>query len=144
MKNKIFRTQDLCLRTNLGCPEKRAGMGIFMVKRKKGKNSSVVWNHRIYMDEKVSKKPVKYRRRIEHGKIIPGCFCIALAANEQNSLDIYASGEFWFKYQAEAGIEIVGLAADRQGAIELVERMVSDIINEEGEFNSKTVLRYFR
>lgn len=115
-----------------------------MIKRQKSKNSSVVWNYRMYMDEKVSKKPAKYRKRIERGKIVPNCFCIALAANEENSLDIYASGEFWFKYQAEAGIEIVGLASDRQSAFELVEKMVSDIIDEEGEFNSKTVLKYFR
>ena len=114
-----------------------------MIKREKGKNSSVIWNHRIYMDEKVSKKPEKYRRRIERGKIVPNCFCIALATNKQNTLDIYASGEFWFKYQSEAGIEIVGLASDRQSAFVLVEKMVSDIINEEGEFNSKTVLKYF-
>lgn len=115
-----------------------------MIKREKGKNSSVVWNYKIYMDEKVSKKPIKYRRRIERGKVVPNCFCIALAANKKNTLDIYASGEFWFKYQAEAGIEIVGLAANRQGAIELLERIVSDIISEEGEFNSKTVSKYFR
>ena len=115
-----------------------------MIKREKGKNSSVIWNHRIYMDEKVSKKPEKYRRRIERGKIVPNCFCIALATNKQNTLDIYASGEFWFKYQAETGIEIVGLASDYAGVLELLKKIVSDIISEKGEFNSKTVSEYFR
>ena len=41
-------------------------------------------------------------------------------------------------------IEIVGLAADYNGAVGLVERIVSDIISEKGEFNSKTVSEYFR
>lgn len=114
-----------------------------MIKREKGKNSSVVWNKKIYMDEKVMKKPIKYRRKIEKGKILPECFCIALPANGLNALDIYSSREFWFKYQAYTGIEIVGLAADRQGVKELLEQMIYDIISEKGDFNSKTVSEYF-
>ncbi len=35
MKNFIFHTQDLCLCTNLRCPEKRAGMEKFMTKRER-------------------------------------------------------------------------------------------------------------
>ena len=115
-----------------------------MIKRQKNKNSSVIWNKKIYMDEKVHREPIKYRRRIERGKFIPECFCISLPANNENALDIYSSREFWFKYQAEIVIEIVGLAADYNGAVGLVERIVSDIISEKGEFNSKTVSEYFR
>ncbi len=62
----------------------------------------------------------------------------------QNTLDIYSSREFWFKYQAETGIEIVGLASDYAGVLELLKKMVSDIISEKGEFNSETVSEYFR
>lgn len=115
-----------------------------MIKRAKNKNSSVIWNKKIYMDEKVQKKPIKYRRRIERGKLLPECFCIALPANSDNTLDIYSSREFWFKYQAELGIEIVGLAADRDGAVELIQKMFFDIAGEKGAFNSKTVSEYFR
>lgn len=115
-----------------------------MIKRQKGKNSSVVWNKKIYMDEIVLKNPIKYRRRIEKGEILPECFCIALPANGLNALDIYSSREFWFKYQSYKGIEIVGLAADRQGAMGLIEKIAFDIISEKGEFNSKTVSEYFR
>ena len=39
-----------------------------MIKKRKGKNSTVVWNRKIYMDDKVLKKPVKYRRMIEREK----------------------------------------------------------------------------
>ena len=115
-----------------------------MIKKRKGKNSTVVWNLKIYMDDKVLKKPVKYRRMIERGKVLPACYCIALAANRENTLDIYSSREFWFKYQAETGIEIVGLASDYAGVLELLKKMVSDIISEKGEFNSETVSEYFR
>ena len=50
-----------------------------MIKRQKNKNSSVIWNKKIYMDEKVYREPIKYRRRIERGKLIPECFCISLS-----------------------------------------------------------------
>ena len=46
-------------------------------------------------------------------------------------------GNYEFKYQAEIGIEIVGLAADYNGAVGLVERIVSDIISEKGSLIQK-------
>ena len=115
-----------------------------MIKKRKGKNSTVVWNRKIYMDDKVLKKSVKYRRMIERGKVLPAWKFISFSDNIDNSIDIYSSREFWFKYQAETGIEIVGLASDYAGVLELLKKMVSDIISEKGEFNSETVSEYFR
>lgn len=101
------------------------------------------WNTGIYMDEKVRKRPQRYRRLVERGKLVRGCYCITLPANEGNCMDIYSSREFWFQYYRKQEIEIIGLAASRFGAEELVCRIAQDVLERFGEMNAKRVKEYF-
>lgn len=95
------------------------------------------------MDEKVKKKPDCYRRIVEGRKLARGCYCITLPANEENCMDIYSSRELWFCHYREQELEIIGLAANRAGARELVCRMAQDIIGAFGEMNAGSVKAYF-
>ena len=101
------------------------------------------WNAGIYMDEKVKKKPQKYRRLVKKRKLVRGCYCITLPANEKNCMDIYSSREFWFQHYRKQNIEIIGLAADREGAMEILCQMASDITEAFGEMNAKNVRAHF-
>ena len=102
------------------------------------------WNAGLYMDEKVKKKPQKYRRLVKKKKLVQGCYCITLPVNEKNCMDIYSSREFWFRHYREQEIEIIGLAADREGAVGLLLQMAEDITREYGEINAQNVRTYFR
>ncbi len=95
------------------------------------------------MDEKVKKKPGCYRKIVEGSKIVRGCFCITLPANENNCMDIYSSREFWFQYYREKNIEIIGLAADQAGVEQIICQMAQDIMREFGEMNAESVKAYF-
>lgn len=101
------------------------------------------WNAGIYMDEKVKKKPEKYRRLLANRKLVRGCYCITLPANEENCMDIYSSREFWFQHYQKQELEMIGLAADRVGVEDILCRMTQDIVAEFGEMNAKTVRAYF-
>lgn len=100
------------------------------------------WNPRLYMDEKVQKNPVRYRKIFEK-KGLRGCYCIALPVNRQNSLEIYSSRTFWFRYQRQRGMQIVGLASSYANAVELVERIVQDVHMASGEINAGKIHQYF-
>lgn len=102
------------------------------------------WNSNIYMDEKVKKKPSRFRKIVQSHKIIRECYCITLPVNEENCMDIYNSREFWFRYYREKEIEIIGLAADRSGVEEILGAMVSDIIRAYGVCNHTTVKEFFK
>ena len=102
-----------------------------------------IWNKKLYMDEKVAKKPGRYRRIISEKKIVKKCYCITLPENQQNCMDIYDSREFWFKYRRQMGLEIIGMAADRESAFELVGKIAEDILNEYGELNPMRVHEFF-
>lgn len=101
------------------------------------------WNAGIYMDEKVKKKPDRYRKMVERRKLVRSCYCITLPANEENCMDMYSSREFWFQYYRRQEIEIIGLAADRAGAEQLICQMTQDIIRDYGEMNAESVRAYF-
>lgn len=102
-----------------------------------------LWNAGIYMDEKVKKKPKRYRRLVEGRKLARSCYCITLPANEENCMDIYSSREFWFQYYREQNIEIIGLAADKAGIEDILGRMTQDIMKVFGEVNAVNVRAYF-
>ena len=95
------------------------------------------------MDEKVKKKPARYRRIVESRKIARGCYCITLPANEKNCMDIYSSRQLWFRYYREQELEIIGLAANKAGIEEIICQMTQDIIRDFGEMNAGSVRAYF-
>lgn len=102
------------------------------------------WNAAIYFDDKVKKKPERYRRILEKKKIVKSCYCITLPENEVNCLDVYSSREFWFDYNRRRKLEVVGLAASREGAEELVSQIAKDVLQQYGELDARYVREYFR
>ncbi len=101
------------------------------------------WNAGIYMDDRVKKKPVKYRRMVEKRKLARACYCITLPVNETNCMEIYSSRELWFRYYQNRGLEIIGLASDEEGAQEILEKIASDVYREYGQVNAGCVKKYF-
>lgn len=101
------------------------------------------WNAGIYMDNKVKEKPTHYRRIVESRRLVKSCYCITLPANDANCMDIYSSREFWFRYYRKRKLEIIGLAADREGLEVILCKMTQDIMKLFGEVNAKSVREYF-
>ena len=72
------------------------------------------------MDDKVKRKPARYRRIVEGRKIAGTCYCITLPANEKNCMDIYSSRQLWFRYYRELDIDKIGMSEDRDGEIQVI------------------------
>ncbi len=101
------------------------------------------WNAGIYMDDKVKENPKKYRRLVRKRKVVQGCYCITLPANEKNCMDIYSSREYWFRHHRGNRLEIIGLAADKAGVGQILCQMAGDIMEAFGGINAQMVQRYF-
>lgn len=99
---------------------------------------------KIYMDEKVKEKPGKYRKMIEKRRPVRRCFVITLPVNEKNSMEVYSSREFWFRHYRKAGLEIIGLAADRDGAEDLLCQIARDVYRTYQVVDASHVKLYFR
>lgn len=102
-----------------------------------------LWNAGIYMDDKVKEKPAYYRRIVESRRVVKSCYCITLPVNPANCMDIYASREFWFRHYRKQRLEIIGLAADKEGLEQILCKMTLDITQKFGEINAENVKKFF-
>lgn len=101
------------------------------------------WDPKLYMDEKVRKKPEKYKKMIQNKTLKRHCYVLTLPLNQKNCLDIYSSREFWFQYYHERRMRVVGIAATMEAAEELLCELVKDVYREYGEVDAESVHQFF-
>lgn len=102
----------------------------------------IKWCDKLYMDETIKKRPVKWKKKLEQEKISYELYCIALASNQNNLLDIINCNELLFRYYKQQDIRIVGLAKSRERAILLVQEMLGDIYQETGNLDVRSYFKF--
>ena len=100
----------------------------------------IKWSKELYFDDTVKKKPDKWKKRVEEGKLSLNLFCICLASNENNLFDIINCNELFFYHYKRNVLYIAGLAKTREDAIDLLQDMIEDIYNKTGDIK---VREYF-
>lgn len=103
----------------------------------------IIWNEKLYMDEKVSKHPKRYQKRLEKKGMLPG-FCICLSENEKNSLEIYSSRTKWYWYHHQKGIHIVGVASTYDNALDLISRIITDVNRVCGQVDTASIRNFLQ
>ncbi len=101
------------------------------------------WSSKLYMDEKVRKKPKKYKRMIQQKMLKKRCYVLTLPLNAKNCLDIYSSREFWFRYYHEREMKVVGIAVSMESAKELLCELVQDVYREYQDVDAGCIRRFF-
>lgn len=104
----------------------------------------ITWNDNIRIAEGIDYSVKTVKRRLRWRLTSAALtWCVALAVNENNLLDIYNMGELNFKYYAKSNTEIhvVGIAPSRDAACELASEIIGEIYSETGGFN---VRDYFK
>lgn len=93
------------------------------------------WSRELYLDEQVSNKPEKWKKRVEQAKPSISLYCICFASNENNLFDIINCNEFFFQYYKKKELFIVGLSKTREDAIDLLQDILEDIYRKTGDIN---------
>lgn len=101
----------------------------------------IIWHEQMYMDEKVRKNPMKYRRAVEKGKFKLSLYCITFPSNKENLFDIYHVNEFRFPHYKRNDITVVGLAVSEYSAQQLVAEMIQDVYEKTNDVDVRT---YFK
>lgn len=97
----------------------------------------IKWCERLYMDEEVGKKPDKWKRKVEQGKLTLDLYCVCAASNPDNLFDIIGCNELLFRYYKSRGLIVLGLAKSQYGAELLVQEMVEDMLKALGTLDVK-------
>ena len=80
------------------------------------------------------KKADRIRRKLNHGKIVPGVYLITFSENPHNILEIIPALTMIQQSAADICPEIIGLAHDKDEAMEMVTEIVREVYEITGDF----------
>lgn len=83
--------------------------------------------HDLYVSECWLKKKAKIISKLKKNRLQPQVYVITLAQGKQNSLEFFSSILLQQKVFRNSDLLVIGLADGYDGALELVEKIVSDI-----------------
>lgn len=93
----------------------------------------VKWFEQLYMDEFVKKNPKRCMKRVESAKLHKrNITIIALASNSENLFDIIGSRELFFQYYKKKTMYVLGIAKNRNEAIDLLQQLLIDACGKDG------------
>jgi hypothetical protein len=91
------------------------------------------------MDEKVAKNPARCKRRVARRRPWKKSYvAITLAANEANLFEIMETRQLFFRRYAHLDLYVVGMAADYENAVELLQTMLLDCYREDEAASPRT------
>ncbi len=93
---------------------------------------------KLYVGDSV-RHPNVIRRKLLLGKGRTGVYLITLSAS-CDQLDIFHSGLLKQRFYEREGLKVAGLAGSREEALELVQRILHDSLQETGEADMKQYL----
>ena len=76
------------------------------------------------------KKADKIRRKLNHGKIVPGVYLITFSENPRNLLEIIPA----LTIIQQSAADIFGLAGDKDEAVDMVVEIIQEVYDATGDF----------
>lgn len=99
------------------------------------------WYWKLYRGDG---KPALYNRIIRNvrkGKFQPDAYVVALAANEKDLIDLYPAWTLRQSCYQNSNLQIIGVAANRSEALEIVRRIIQDTYDATGGVDVKARFR---
>ena len=91
------------------------------------------WYRKLYMDDTVGKNPRRCIRRIKRRRPWKkNYYAITLADNPDNLFEIMGTRQLFFRRFCYCDMYVVGLAADRDSAVELLQQILEPIFLQDG------------
>lgn len=98
----------------------------------------VQWANKLYIGDKIKKKASHVIDSINNGKKTINVCCIAFASQPDNLFDIMNANELLSPHYKNINIKIIGLAKDKDEAIDLVHGMIMEVYKATGDFDVRS------
>lgn len=96
------------------------------------------WYRNLYMDETVQKNPARCRERVMRRRPWKrSYYAITLASNSDNLFEIMGTRQLFFRRYEYLDMYVIGLAADYDSAVELLQLVLADIWDSDGAFRPR-------
>lgn len=100
----------------------------------------IVWCKCLYYKNHAGHRIEEWKRKIEKKKPVFSLYCICIASNPSNLLDIMNVNELLFPYYQKRKVIIVGLAGNRKEAIELAAEIIEEVYTKTGGFDVRNFI----
>lgn len=98
----------------------------------------IYWYDHLYTDEAVRRKEQNYKKAVEE-KIKKSCYLLVLANNEENLFEIVNTNQMFFRYYEYTNVYIVGIAKKYDGAVEILQRIMTEGYGTDLAFDPRSV-----
>lgn len=89
----------------------------------------------MYMDEEVKKNPQRCKKRVSRrNPWKKSYYVLTIAANPENLFEIIETRQLFFGRYDRVDMDVVGLAADYTGAVEILRRILEEIWRTDPSF----------
>jgi hypothetical protein len=95
------------------------------------------WYNDLYVGYNLLDKKRQVMKKIKNGKQQFNKYVIALPFNDYDVLDIYPSYVLTQKWYLKSDIVIVGIAEGREEAMDMMQLIIMDCFNKNGDVNVK-------
>lgn len=96
---------------------------------------------KLYLGESIDEKKLdKLKKRMKDKPLLCGSYLIAISENPNNQLDIMQARQLVQTYYSSYPIRVVGVAADYDEALVLVEQIVQECLQVRGDCALKEYL----
>ena len=99
------------------------------------------WYPHLYIGDRALKRKGELIRDIEEQRFVPGAYLLTFPLNEANQLELLPAGNMARPVIYDRTPMIVGLAADRQEACELLEQIAKETNRARSDGDMKAYLR---
>lgn len=98
----------------------------------------IEWCTDIITDDTIAECSDQIICNIINRKILHNIFCIALASNDKNLLDIINANEFKFPHYDRITTKVIGICKGKDNAVDLVKRLLEDVYKQTGNYDLRT------
>ena len=107
---------------------------------KKADGESMKWYKKLYLGESIKQRSKRIQFQIAYGKHPEGYYCITLPENGKDLLEILPSKLFGVRQYPGKDCQIIGLAGDKEEALELVRGIIEEVYTKTGGFDIPSFL----
>lgn len=102
---------------------------------------SLTYHPRLYLGEGIKEKKLdKIKKRLETRPILSGVVLITFSRNPSDQLEIFEARQLAQSYYKKYPPYVVGIASDREEAVEMVEQLVRECLDDRGDCALKEYL----
>lgn len=104
-------------------------------------SGKINYHHRLYLGNNISESKLnKLKKRLEKKPLFCDAYLITVSRNPSDQLEFFPAKQLVQKYYSQYPVYVIGIAADYEEAVSLIEKIVQECLQSRGDCALKEYL----